>query len=1263
MRGMLLRPLSAGKPQTTLFKFPTSIQRWYHDGSSPPGGPALSTIPSDLRVNYDDIFAGRLVTFVEGPLYGVTFRVIRSFGRDNAGSNQEASLAGCLVIDLSEMPTEELSVDGSTEALYVTAGIHPNRLLYDAGDDERPGRAGFDDDGNMTVDDFTELGYPGSDDIGYRFVINGGAFNGLGQNPSGLTGVTRAGNVIDSLAHIELQPNASLIGTQAAGGNGGTFAYPSPDEQWDAADLENWFLAWQPSDHRRALATIHSGVTGAELNRQLGQHIIPSFHRPSVINYLMNAPIRIPGDAANFDRTFSDMETGFDTTAPNRDDVRLIALMRRLRRATMRPLNFGHLFFNASLSDLNGDGNPYDGSPGFSGSNPTPILSETIQTDPSVAPPLLMEKVKELAFWLVNGPWDVDNDNDGIPDSVWADLNLAPVQSPDGRWIKPMVAMLVEDADGKINLNVAGNYDQLLTQKFRTTNLPTYSNSNEYFSVVGSLGVFGRGGGLGPAEIDFRHLFDETTPVSGPFLGPLFHTQTSAPLAQVLRSRYGNLLNMRYGGQHYNYVPTYPPASFTKLPGQGDVANPAVNADQLARIPFPARTPSQLGFAAMGQPIDIRGGSQMRIDRRGNRRFDNLDATQNPNWRNEIVNQPYEGGMDGTRGDDKPFTPDELHDLLNGGALAGRLSQLLGDAADANESLRRLLTTESRSLDVPEVVGAHDVLHLVERKITAANKQIHLDRMLAVELRKGSKLNLNRPLGNGSNDNAAAPDPFTDETFETETQLITTPVLPNEANNRRSKERAFPQVAGEYPAQANAWARYAATTLNQDDFNGIDRDGDGVLDIGDDRDMDGIPDKIATGNELLARHLYCLMFSLIADPSNAVWVEDFPYPVNFTNDAAIRNRYAARRIAQWAANAVDYRDTDVRCTRLRYDPNPFNGFDLGIAQRTVVWGMERPEVEITETAAIHDKRLKRNLVKEPDMADPTVTLDGELPTDEDPDPTDMKDPDKDMDSFRIPQPTAIVELHNLRSPVVGSGESQPSFPAELYTNVGGIPRLDLGRTVGTGDLISPVYRLAVGQATAGQRGRSTRWVFDAERVGRDLVATQGRSEELDYLTAPAIDYTDAAVVNTEVDTWNEATRHAAEVRHSLSANNEYVTIADDDFDPTNDGGSPHRIRLERFVWFAKLRPLNTMNVISNNASGMRLGNVFYNKNDPTNAGDPADPDNAAPLLGPGQYAMIAPRAETRLGQTSASAAPSYPYDPVDHRLEFLHHAVAPVPNP
>ncbi len=1343
VRGRLLRPLDAnGKPLSTLFKLPTNAALWHDNGPGTISGytprfldPADSaypspdpkypypnnplTIPPDpsiFRVALDDVFAGRSLTFTEGPLYGVTFRVVRSFGVGNTGNVIELGLAGSLVIDLSELPTEELTVEGVKQPLYVTAAVAPNRLLYDAGDDDLPGRGLFDDDNKNGVDDFGELGYPGSDDIGYRFIINGQPFNGRGQNPSGQTGLRRmppintAGGPYDELdefADIELQPNARLMGTQVASNSG--FDYPEPDEQWDAADFENWFLAWQPSDHRRSLAA-HDSLpanhaeqfslySDADLKRQLGQRIIPSFHRPAVINYLMNAPIRIKNDPVAGGRTFAQMITNFQ--AMNRDRDRLVVLIQRLRRATMRPLNFDHLFFRPDYannttsgfieaSDLNFDQNPYDGAPGFSGSNPTPIASEIIQTDSSVAPDILMEQIRRLAVWLINGPWDVDNDNDGIPDSLWVDFNLPPVQAPDGRWIKPMIAPLIEDLDGKINVNAGGNYNQLLTQFFPAANplgfaAPGTGPETSYFNAMSSLSVFGRGGGVGPAEIDFSHLFDE---LNGTSKRPFAHSQltlaipypyppSTPQVESVLLTRYGNLFSARYGGQPYNYSPPYPTffQSFAHLPGSdllpaasppGPRPDPDPQVDLLSRVPFPARLDLHTAFAPMGRPIDISGRSQVRKDRYGNQRFSNMATPTTFPWLNELVNTPYEAGIDRPRGDDKPFTADEYHDFVSGGELAGRLTQLLGDAADANEALRRLLTTESRSLESPELVGEHDIIHLIASKLAATSPQVNLDRMLAVELRKGSKLNLNRPLGNGINDNSATTDFRTDETFETETQLNAAANL-NYANNRRARETAFPKIAGQYTTQATVPARYTVnrydlkSPLTQDEYNGIDVNGNGILDASEGRDFDGdsIPDRIATGGELLARHLYCLMFGLIADTSGGDLVPDFPYPAGFTTDAAdtaIRNGYVARRIAQWAVNAVDFRDTDVKCTRLRYDPNPFdaNGFDLGIAQQTTVWGMERPEVEITETVAFHDKRLKRNLEKQPaDPMDPDKkTADGELQVDTIT-PPDMDDPDSDMDQFRIPEPSAYVEIHSLRSPITGSGDEQDSYPPELYKDTGAAgspqPKLDLGRIVGSGDLRSPVYRLAVGQATGGERGKSTRWNFDAQRVGGQLVATNGRSEELDYLTTPAIDYTVAADVNTEVDTWKKATKHAAEVRHSLSASGEYVTIADDDFDPRNDAGSDSRIRLERFVWFTRestLKPAANLNVISNAASGMRLGNIFYNKNDLENPNDGDDPDNAAPELAPGQYAIIGPREETRFGQSKGSGSRRFPTLPL-----------------
>ena len=414
------------------------------------------------------------------------------------------------------------------------------------------------------------------------------------------------------------------------------------------------------------------------------------------------------------------------------------------------------------------------------------------------------------------------------------------------------------------------------------------------------------------------------------------------------------------------------------------------------------------------------------------------------------------------------------------------------------------------------------------------------------------------------------------------------------------------------------------------------------------------------------------MFSLLVkdpvppDPTTTDLIENFPYPPGFSGDARIRNNYAARRIAQWAVNAVDFRDTDVKFTRLRYDPDPFNGgFDLNAARLNVVWGMEASELEITETLAFHDKRIKRNLPKEP--ADPMdadrKTADGELQVDEDPDNTDADPPDSDMDQFRIPEATAIVEIHSLRSPITNNGEGQPSYPPELYTVAGGTPRLDLGRTVGSGNLESPVYRLAVGQPTAGDRRRSTRWNFDAERLGNGLVVAANRPDELSYLTTPALDWTDAAAVSAAVDDWKEAAKYAAEIRHSASMTDEFVTISDEDFDPVDDGTDNFRIRLERFVWFTKnLTPNNGLNVISNAASGMRLGNVYFNKNDLDDPNDANDPDNVSPTLAPGQYAVIGPRQITRFGQTKDSNATNdFDYRPVDQRLEFISQTTGTLP--
>lgn len=1249
-RGFLLRPT------LTLFKLPTSLAAWHNDGVPPPEGDVANpiNIPTEVK-NLDDTLAGRQLTFLEGPLENATFQILRSFGGNNIDGNItennlpdiEAELAGNVIIDLDQAPATEVEINGVTYDLLATAQSSPGSLLYDVGDDGQPGRAGIDDDQDGSVDEPDEIAFPGSDDFGYRFVINGAPFNGMGSNPEGLTGIgrvntsTNAAEPVDLAADIELQFNPSLLGSLVRASSGAPGTLPQPDEPWDAADFENLFLAWQPSDHR---SSPNVGLYGdPDLDKTVGSKIIPSFHRPSVINYLMNTPIRLPGESAA-----SNAPTFWEINGQTpRAIERLQYLAIRLRRATFRPLNFDHNF-----GDLDGDGINFDGDPGFTGSNPTPVHVQTIAFQNSIGG--MRTRLLQLAIWLTNGPWDVDNDGDGIPDSVWIDLNLPSFISSTGQEIRPLIAPLIEDLDGRINVNQAGNYRQLLGQKFPAVNPSNYNNDQQYRQTLFSLNVFGRGSGIGPAEIDFSHLFDEgTTPPSGVF-GPIFHTQTSPAkgVPNFLFTRYGNLLNTRYGGAPLDYAT--PPAEILanqiKFPGFGDNSDPVALHrlnDQLARVQFPAREETfTTSSAVQGKSTDMYGMSIERKDRYGNAVVDNGTASLSANL-NDVLNQPYENGL----GDDAHFSAYDFVHLVDQLGGSSDLRELLEDELQRNRSLQNLLTTESRDLDVPETSGNHNLIAFFVSRLEDApggELQLHLDRMLAPEFRKGTKLNLNRALGNGSDNLAAANSNLSgiaDETFETAG-------LPEESILRRdAREDAFPQIGNEFPEEAAAKASYTPITVrntdNPVDFNGYDSDGDGNVDRGNDLDGDGQPEKVANGAELLARHLYCLMFMLVENRgSGDEFVPDFPYPADFTDDADVRNRFVARRLAQWAVNAVDFRDTNAICTRLRYDPNPFDGFQLKEAAENVVWGTERPEVEISETLAFHDKRLRRNLEKEPNPGDPSVTLDGELPVDEDNDPTDQKDPDADMDQFRIPEASAFVEIRSLRSQLNNS-DTQPGLPPELYSD----NQLDLGRIVGTGRFRSPVWRLAVGEPVSGDTQKSIRWQYDAERVGNKLAKDKLNLEQIDYLKQNAPDdWTDPSA---EIDVWREAQRSAAEVRPSpgdAGSTGEFITLTDNDFDPGNDQtNNGSRIRLERFVWFANLAPLDNLNIIASPKSGMKRANVFFNQTDSSSN----SPVNAAPLLSPGQYAVVAPRISTVVGQTNNAIDPTFEYSPSPQRIEFL----------
>ena len=61
--------------------------------------------------------------------------------------------------------------------------------------------------------------------------------------------------------------------------------------------------------------------------------------------------------------------------------------------------------------------------------------------------------------------YDVDNDGDGITDSVWLDLGYPARRDRDGQLYKPLFAFMVIGLNGRIPLNTAGN---LAGQRSRT---------------------------------------------------------------------------------------------------------------------------------------------------------------------------------------------------------------------------------------------------------------------------------------------------------------------------------------------------------------------------------------------------------------------------------------------------------------------------------------------------------------------------------------------------------------------------------------------------------------------------------------------------------------------------------------------------------------------------------------------------------------------------------------------------------------------------
>lgn len=694
------------------------------------------------------------------------------------------------------------------------------------------------------------------------------------------------------------------------------------------------------------------------------------------------------------------------------------------------------------------------------------------------------------------GPFDVDNDGDGIRESVWVDVGLGVRTAPDGRTYKPLAAILCIDLDGRLNVNAHGSMAHVDSYYQSPSGgggggRPSPSDAENDFPIDpaaygGRLPILQRGQGYGPAEISLFPLF---SPLNS--MGPLNLTNSLSvynDYRQLLAARYAepnaNLFDRRRDGTSntlyaYHTGPAAPAlAGSEKLP---PMAGSTQYNDLLAGLKLNDYSYATNELSSFGSRHNLWG-----------RGFPFLDVRGTPLWLfggtvADMQDHPYEMDLSrrnvresdsrlsppGTplpaatpRPHDSPFTVAELERVLrmydlDAGELPDRLRQLV-DPTVTNGSgpslalLRGMLTTDSFDVPAPSFqmtremraaargfgfpeVGSRisDLLRLRLQQggfpmgnVAAVNNEIR--KMLPPELIAGLRMDINRPFGNGYDDDG---DGIVDEPGEAEPSYWWA--------TARTPSTAFQNV----PSQVH---------------NGIDVNGDGTVDA-----VDSF-----LARQLYARHLYVLMMMLRDSTA-----PNIDFDGNTGNDDAAET---ARGIAQWAINVVDFRDRDSIMTPFEYTINPFQDHGGGVAWTAdgdlsttdpdtgVVWGCERPELLITETLAYHDRRtedLVESVVDSSDLND-SATMAGTTQNDGMPDQDD-----NDFDQRLRPFGPFFVELHNpwstLESTIDVNGQPTAiESPGEFHA-------LDMGNNKGSGVLLgkgsdignSPIWRMIVVKGT------------------------------------------------------------------------------------------------------------------------------------------------------------------------------------------------------
>ena len=252
---------------------------------------------------------------------------------------------------------------------------------------------------------------------------------------------------------------------------------------------------------------------------------------------------------------------------------------------------------------------------------------------------------------------------------------------------------------------------------------------------------------------------------------------------------------------------------------------------------------------------------------------------------------------------DAPFTPAELERILrmydlDTSELPDRLRLLLDGAGGPSLALlRNIITTDSFDLPTPPVLPTRDmrkiagtkpilspsISDLLRVRLTAGgfvgNVNAAITQMLSPEIVAGLRMDINRPFGNGRDDDN---NHVVDEPMEVENAIWNSTNMSVPA--RHTPGTPIP------PNYANGF------DINQDDtlFNTVDKQ---------------------MARQLYARYLFVLMMML----------KDEAYVYDADGDGTPTSLETTYAIAQWAINVVDFRDSDSIMTPFQFNHRSVQG--------------------------------------------------------------------------------------------------------------------------------------------------------------------------------------------------------------------------------------------------------------------------------------------------------------------------------------------------